>query len=255
MREALVSVIIPAYNAAKYIEETINSAIQSSYSSIEIIVVNDGSTDNTREVVLTIREKYSELIKYIEQSNSGVAAARNLAIRCANGKYILPLDADDLIDKDYIKKGVDVLANSPEVKVVYGGAYYFGAKKGIWKLPTFSMSLLARRNIIYVSGIYRKEDFLQTDGYCVEIAGMEDWDFWISMLKTGGEVIFLPDTCFYYRILPDSKRKNDAKKNKQIIDTLNIRHKEFFEKQLGGKLHYNRSWSKLLNKVSLMFSK
>lgn len=255
MKDVLVSIIVPAYNAAKYIEETINSALQSSYSPIEIIIVNDGSIDNTREEVLTLREKHPETIKYIEQSNSGVAVARNIAIQCANGKYILPLDADDLIDKDYIKKAVEVLENSPEVKVVYGGAKYFGAKKGVWKLPKFSLSLLARRNIIYVSGIYRKEDFLKTDGYCAEIEGMEDWDFWISMLKTGGKVFFIPDTCFYYRILSDSKRKNDMKKKRQIVDTLNIRHKDFLEKQLGGKLRYNRSWSKLLNKFSMKSSK
>lgn len=249
MTNIVVSVIIPAYNAAAYIEETIQSVLQSTYSFIEIIVVNDGSSDHSREKILTLYERYPHVIKYIEQANSGVAMARNVAINAAVGKYILPLDADDLIDKEYIAKAVEVLENNPDIKVVYGGACFFGAKKGVWKLPRFSLSLLSRRNIIYVSGIYRRSDFLQTGGYCTQIEGMEDWDFWISMLKNGGKVHYIPEICFHYRILSNSKRKNDWKMKKQIVDRLNARHKDFFDNQLGGKLHYNRSWSKLLNKL------
>ena len=250
MENPLVSIIIPAYNAEKYIEETVQSALQSRYPFIEIIIVNDGSTDRTAEIIEKLAAENS-LIKAYHQENNGSSAARNAAIAHSAGKYILPLDADDFISPDYIEKAVAVLETHPEVKVVYGDAMFFGEKNGLWRLPKFDINLLARRNIIYASGIYRRKDFDQTSGYCEEIAGMEDWDFWISMLKSGGEVHYIESVVFYYRIISNSKRSQDLKKKKQIVDQLNSRHAEFFKQQLGGKLHYNRSWSALLNKFGI----
>lgn len=250
MENPLVSIIIPAYNAEKYIEETLRSTLLSSYTPIEIVVVDDGSDDATSEIVKSYAQKHGA-IHFHTQSNSGVSAARNNAIRNSNGKYILPLDADDLISSDYIEKAVSVLESKPDVKLVYGAAEFFGERTGRWKLPDFDISLLAKRNIVYASGIYRRKDFDKTGGYCVDIAGLEDWDFWISLLKEGGEVHFIDSVCFYYRIRKNSKRSNDMKKKKQVVDTLNSRHSRFFQEQLGGKLHYNRSWSVLLNKLRI----
>lgn len=250
MEKPLVSVIIPAYNAEKYIEETVNSALQSTYLPLEIIIVNDGSTDKTREIIDKLSAE-NNIIKSFHQKNKGSSAARNAAIGHSQGKYILPLDADDLISPDYIEKAVSVLEERPEVKVVYGDAMFFGEKNGLWRLPEFDINLLARRNIIYASGIYRRKDFDQTGGYCEDIAGMEDWDFWISMMKSGGEVHYIASVVFYYRIISNSKRSQDLKKKKQIVDKLNLRHAAFFKQQLGGRLHYNRSWSVLLNKLRI----
>ena len=186
-----------------------------------------------------------------KQINHGLSATRNIAINYSNGEYILPLDADDLISSDYIEKAVSVLESRPDVKLVYGAAEFFGDRTGRWKLPEFDISLLAKRNIVYASGVYRRKDFDKTGGYCVEIAGLEDWDFWISLLKEGGEVHFIDSVCFYYRIRKGSMRSRVMKKKKQIVDTLNSRHSRFFQEQLGGKLHYNRSWSVLLNKLHI----
>ncbi len=241
-----VSVIIPAFNADRFIAETVDSVMASTYAFVEVIIVNDGSTDNTAEVLSYIKQKYTE-IKILEQTNSGVAVARNLAIRHATGKYILPLDADDLITPDYIQKAYDIISTDEEVKVVYSQAEFIGDKTGLWKLPTFRLELLARKNLIFVSGLYRKSDYEKTGGYCPEIKGPEDWDFWISMLKYGGKVVRIPEVCFYYRIHPGSKRVAVRNKKKESIDLMNRRHKAFMHKSLGGKLHYTREMSRFFN--------
>ena len=248
-----VSVIIPAYNAARFIAETVESVMHSTYAFIEVIIVNDGSTDNTNQELNLIKLKYPE-IKILEQENKGVAVARNLAISHASGKYILPLDADDLISPDYIQKAYDILSKNEDVKVVYSQAEFIGDKTGLWKLPAFRLELLARKNLIFVSGLYRKSDYEQTGGYCPEIKGPEDWDFWISMLKYGGKVVRIPDVCFYYRIHPGSKRIAVRNKKKESIDLMNRRHKAFMHKSLGGKLHYFREMSKFFNFFHRVFN-
>ena len=242
----LVSIVIPAYNAEKYLEETVESALASSYSPVEIIIVNDGSTDNTQQVIDRIITDHPQ-IKTIRQENQGVSVARNTGISSAIGKYILPLDADDLIASDYIEKAVDILNKDERVKMVNGLGEFFGDRQGSWNLKPFSRRLLARKNMLYISGIFRKTDFDKTDGFCPEIKGPEDWDFWISLLKRGGEVVRIPQVCLYYRVHANSKRIANKNKKKEAISILNKRHKAFFYRELGGKLHYRRTWSRLFN--------
>lgn len=102
----LVSVIIPCYNGATYVAETINSVLQQTYKNIEIIVIDDGSTDKTKDIILSIQ---SPLLKYIHQKNSGVSAARNKGKTIAKGEFILYLDADDILESEFVEKRVQLL--------------------------------------------------------------------------------------------------------------------------------------------------
>ena len=242
----IVSIIIPAYNAERYLEETVNSALSSSYPFLEIVIVNDGSNDNTQQIIEKIVLQHPQ-VKAFLQKNQGVSVARNLAIAQSSGKYILPLDADDLISSDYIEKAVEILSQNERVKVVYGKAEFFGTRTGDWNLPTFSIRLLARKNMIYVSAIFRKVDFDKTSGYCPSMPSLEDWDLWISILKNGGEVVCLPEKCFFYRVHEKSSRVATRGLKKKMIDIMNVRHKTFFYIELGGKLHYSRTWSRFFN--------
>ncbi len=250
----LVSIIIPAYNCAEYIEETVASALASSYQHIEIIITNDGSTDSTAEIIDKIAAQ-NPLIKTFHRKNQGVSATRNFCIAQAVGKYILPLDGDDLISTAYIEKAVKVLAYNEQIKVVYGRAEFFGDRTGDWNLPEFNIHLLARKNLIYISSLFRKSDFEKTAGFCLEMPSLEDWDVWISLLENGGEVICLPDKCFYYRVHARSSRIATRNLKKNMIDILNSRHKAFFERELGGKLHYQRTWSKTFNLIASISKK
>ena len=244
----MVSIIVPCYNHAGFLEETISSVLSSSYKDIEIIIVDDGSTDDSRIVGENLALKHVN-VSYYYQNNSGPSAARNLGISKSHGKYILPLDADDLINKDYIEKAVDIFEVSPDVKVVYAEAKKFGAVNKPWKLKPYSPYNLAKDNMIYVSALYRKDDWAQIGGYTEnKILVREDWEFWIKMLKNGGKVIKLPMIGFYYRIQENSRRKSMSKERKaKEIDYLNQHHADFFKKQLGGPLRKNRSLSKFIN--------
>jgi glycosyltransferase involved in cell wall biosynthesis len=242
----IVSIIIPAYNAEKYLEETVASALASSYRFLEVIIVNDGSSDNTQEVIDKITGKQPQIKSYT-QKNQGVSVARNYGITQASGEYLLLLDADDLISKDYIEKAVDILSKNSAVKMVNGLGEFFGDRQGSWNLRPFSRHLLARKNMLYISGIFRKSDFDKTDGFCPEIKGPEDWDFWISLLKRDGEVVRIPGVCLYYRVHSNSKRIANKNRKKEAIAILNKRHKAFFYRELGGRLHYRRTWSHLFN--------
>ena len=97
-----VSVVIPVYNSEKYIEKCLESVINQTYKNIEIIIINDGSKDNTGKLVKRYKEK-DERIIYLEQKNNGVSSARNKAIQVSSGEYIIFVDSDDTVDKDYVK--------------------------------------------------------------------------------------------------------------------------------------------------------
>ena len=241
----LVSVIVPLYNAAPFIGEALESALASTYRPLEVVVVDDGSTDNSLKVAQDIAKRYPE-IKVLHQPNAGVSAARNHAIREAKGTFILPLDADDTISPTYIAHAVEAMKD--DVRVVGSKAEYIGAKQGEWKLPAYSPELLARRNMIPITSLFRKADWMRVGGFCEEEIYREDWDFWLSMMKLGGKFVRLEETGLYYRVLEGSRRSQAKAQKRAIVDAINRRHGAYMEQYLGGPLHYHRSWSRFLNR-------
>lgn len=248
MKSPLVTIVVPVYNMSEFLEETILSITSSHYQNLEIVVVDDGSQDDSLEVAKRCAQGDSR-IKVLSQPNSGVCVARNNAVAHAHGEYVLPVDSDDLIAPEFVEEAVRVMECNPEVKVVSPTVMRFGKKSGILELPAFSLSKLAVHNSLVASSMYRRADFDRVHGYCVDIQGREDWEFWISLLKDGGEVVRLPSVGLYYRIRPNSKRVQDRERIRQVVDTLNRRHPEFFQHYLGGPLHYRKSWSKAINRV------
>lgn len=249
MAKPLVSVVIPVYNMEEFLEETLDSVLSSDYPNFEVIVMDDGSKDRSLEIAESYKSRY-ENVRVYTQANSGVATARNHAISKAGGVYILPVDADNRISKELIHSAVDILESDPEVKVVCPRAEFFGDRSGEWILPPFSLSLLARKNMMDTCAVYRKSEWERIGGYCAEIVAREDWEFWISMLKDGGKVVKLPEIGLFYRVREQSKRVTDRLLKKHVIDVLNRRHPDFFERELGGPLRYQRSWSRLINRIS-----
>lgn len=252
-----VSIVIPVYNLAKFLAETLDSVIKSTFNEIEIIIVDDGSVDDSAKIALQFMKNNPEIVTVINQENSGPAKARNQGIKKAIGKYILPLDGDDLIGPTYIENAVKILDENPEVKVVYSEAEKFGDKKGQWKLKPFSLRSLALDNMIFVSAFFRKKDWESVGGYDERMTwGWEDWEFWINLLKSGGEVVKLPETEFYYRIRENSRRKSTNKESKQkTIDLINSKHLNFLNSQINGPLHYQRSLSPLINSINRIFKR
>lgn len=241
----MVSVIVPMYNAAPYIEACLQSALNSTYEPMEVVVVDDGSTDDSLAKAQAFAQKHPE-VSVFHQSNGGVSRARNKAIQEAKGTYILPLDADDKISRDYIALAVEAMQDG--VRVVGCKARFFGAKEGEWRLPPFSHQRLARQNMIHVCSLFRKADWERVGGFCEEDIYREDWDFWLSMMELGGEYVRLDETGFYYRVLPHSRRHTAKQQKHTIVDAINRRHAAYLEQHLGGPLCYHRSWSRFLNR-------
>ncbi len=252
MKQSLVSVIIPIYNMENFLHETLDSVLDSDYKNLEIILMDDGSTDNSLNIAETYAKR-DERILIFSQPNGGACRARNHAISLSHGVYILPVDADNKIAPSFISNAVDELEKDHNVKVVCPSAEFIGDRSGLWELPPFSLNLLARKNMIDTCALYRKEDWERVGGYCEEIIAREDWEFWISILKNGGKVVRLPQIGLYYRIRLGSKRITDRALKAHVVKILNRRHADFFERELGGPLRLNRSWSKTINHIARFF--
>lgn len=242
----LVSVIVPVYNAAPYLRETLDSILSSTYRPIEVVMVDDGSRDDSLTIAQTYCKQHIEC-RVIQQENRGVSAARNTAINAAKGVYILPVDADDKIADKFIEKAVDVINRDDNIRVVGCRCWMFGAVDKEWKLQKFSHELLARKNMIPATAMYRKSDWERCGGYCEQEIYREDWDFWLSMMELGGTFYKLNEVLFFYRISMGSRRTLAQKHKKIIVDAINRRHPEYMQKYLGGPLHYHRSWSRFIN--------
>lgn len=252
MKNPLVSIITPCFNQAEYLEETVENALKSTYRPLELLIINDGSTDNSAKIAEHLAAKHPE-IRVLNQANGGVSKARNNGINSSKGEILLPLDGDDLIAPNYIGEAVKVLCSRPDVKVVYCQAVKFNADgKKKWSLKPFSRYQLAKDNMIFSAAVFWKKDAVAVGGFSEDMTmGREDWEFWIKMLKNGGEVVQLPFVGFYYRLTATSKRKRTAtiQKKRIRIDYLNKKHKDFFERELLGPLRYQRTWSRLYNKL------
>lgn len=198
-----VSIIIPCYNQGQFIDEAIFSVKNQTYENIEIIVVNDGSTD---ELTLSkFKELENKGIFVLHTNNQGLSMARNNGIRESTGDYILPLDADDKIHNAYTEKAVEILDKNSEVGIVYCEAELFGEKTGKWDLPEYSFERILYDNMIFCSAFFRRIDYDKTIGYNPNMKyGAEDWDFWLSLIEIGCKVYQIPETLFYYRYLNTS---------------------------------------------------
>ena len=244
----MVSVIIPVYNAEAFVADTVKSVLASTYADLEVVCMDDGSTDGSLQVLHALAAQDSR-VRVMHQENAGVCRARNAAIQASHGTYVLPVDADNLLLPRFIEQAVGVLEGEPDVKAVAPTAEFFGERTGLWHLPPFSLKKEAHKNILDTCAMYRREDYDRTEGYCAEIIAREDWEFWISMLKDGGRVVRLPEVGLRYRVQRGSKRETDRLLKHHVIDVLNRRHPEFFEQWLGGPLRYLRSWSHCINRA------
>lgn len=213
-----VSIIIPCYNQGKYVAEAINSALRQTFKDIEIVCVNDGSTDNSVEIIKSFENKYKNFIFLNNKENRGVIYSRNFAIKNCNGTYILPLDADDIIEPTYVEKAVKILDNNSNIGIVYCKAKIFGNYDKYWNLKPFNKSDILYENCIFCSAIFRKSDFLKIGGYNNNMKyGCEDYDLWLSFIEQGLEVFQINEILFSYRQYDETSRTTISLKNKKEI--------------------------------------
>jgi glycosyltransferase involved in cell wall biosynthesis len=186
----LVSVVIACYNHASFLSEAIESALAQTYSPLEIVVVDDGSTDDSAHVA----GRYP--VQLIQQPNQGLAAAGNAGVRASHGEFVMRLDADDRLRPTYIQEALQPLLDNPDVHFVYTQVEYFGARSGSYPTEEFDPESLAERNYIHASAIMRRASFERVGGYNADMRGLrcEDWDLWLSFVDHGfaGKLIRKP---------------------------------------------------------------
>jgi glycosyltransferase involved in cell wall biosynthesis len=230
-RNKTLSVVVSYYNMGKYIDETIQSILQSDYEHKEIIIVNDGSTDH--DSVKKLNEyRQKGKIKIVDTENKGLAHARNLGAEIASGEFLAFLDADDKIDSTYYSKAVKIFEQYTNVHFAGCWTQYFEHSEKTW--PTFSPEppLILYHNLINSSALlFKRKSFLENgknDGKML-FQGWEDYESVISLLDSNYNGIVLPEILFQYRVRKDSMIR-DVSKTKKILLQQYIadKHKQFY---------------------------
>lgn len=233
MFQPLISIIVPCYNQAQYLDECLQSVLDQTCQNWECIIVNDGSPDNTGEVAEKWVQKDSRF-KYFRKENGGLSSARNFGIVKALAEWILPLDADDKIGSNYLDLASERFAEN--FAIIYCDAEYFGSRTGRWELKDFDIRRFAVENLIFCSAFFPKKYWNDLGGYDENLKnGYEDWDFWIRIISNDIKVLKLDKTCFFYRIKDESMTINLQQKKEIINQTLFYlyqKHSEFFSKHL-----------------------
>ena len=226
-----ISIIVPCYNQAQYLDECLQSVLDQTYQDWECIIVNDGSPDNTEEIAKKWVEKDSRF-KYLYKENGGVASARNLAIKNAVGEWILPLDGDDKIAIDYLNLASQQFKNN--YAIIYCEAQFFGAIKNKWVLPNFNYNVFLQNNIIFCTAFFRKTDWRKVSGYDENLVhGFEDWDFWLGIINKDSNILKLDYLGFSYRQIETSRANTINKNQKKIDESYNYIFNKHLEKYIG----------------------
>ena len=228
-----ISIIVPCYNQAQFLEEALNSTFLQTYQGWQCIIVNDGSLDNTETVAKEWCKKDNRF-EYILKANEGLSSARNTGIENAIGEFILPLDADDLIHPNYIELAVSSFLENDRLSMVYCKAKKFGLEVGEWDLEDYDYLKLLLSNHIFCSAIYRKKDWVRVGGYDEQLkSGFEDWAFWIKILNENSLVYKIPEYLFSYRIKSSSMLRDMSNHDQELakwhifIDNMKIYERNF----------------------------
>lgn len=197
-----VSIIVPCYNQAQYLDESLQSLLVQTYTDWECFIINDGSPDNTEAIAQQWEAKDSRF-KYLCKENGGVSSARNLGIEKAKGEFILTLDADDKYESTFLEKGLAVLINNPETGIVSCWGRYFTADK---QLQVYKSTAKSTADFLFCNGanmgslLFRKECWEQVGGYDENPEnGYEDWEFYLRVCALGWKVHIIEEVLFFYR--------------------------------------------------------
>jgi len=200
-----VSVIIPAYNQAKYLRDAIDSVLNQTFQDLELIIVDDGSTDETRDIVSSYNHNK---ITYIYQENQGLSSARNTGIKSSNGSYLAFLDSDDLFLPNIIEDQIIALHNQPTLKVVLCGWNYIDEHGSViisvipWeKYPNPDLeSLLIGMPYVPTGTLFRRDCFEGIGLFDETLTGGEDWDLFIRLASTNNLMAWTKGILCNYRI-------------------------------------------------------
>jgi len=230
-KDKLVSVVTATYNMGKYLPIAINSVLNQTYPHVEIHVVDDGSTDNTREIM----EQYKDdpRVYYYYQENQGQALAKNRGIEESKGEYVAFLDADDMWKPDKLDKQLPLFKTSEEIGVVYSDVAYMDGEGNI--LPKKSNKnyysgwitqyLFVDNFINFNSTVVKRKCLEELGGFDVSLPMSIDWDLWLR-ISTKYQFVYLDEPTFYYRLWSGQMSHNFERRFKCTLDIMRRFQKE-----------------------------
>lgn len=215
--EPMCSVIIPCYNYGHFLREAIQSALDQTLKGVEILVVDDGSTDaETREVLRSLVG--DSRIKLLLKGNEGLSESRNMGIRAATGKYICCLDADDILHPSYLEHCVYELESDGYLGMVYSWVRLFGDENYIWQTREFNLNEAMVDNHTSVSAVFRRSDWLLAGKYDRRMeGGYEDWEFWLRIAQLGRKGHAIKAPLFFHRRHGRTMTHDAHDKRQQLI--------------------------------------
>lgn len=253
-QQPLVSIIVPYYNQGQYLSEALDSVLAQTFSNWEVVIVDDGSTDNSAEIAKLYAAKDAR-IHYIYQSNAGPSAARNHGVRESKGKYIQFLDGDNKLATRCVELAVEHMESHKETVVFYSRARYFGVRNDEFFIRWTGYADLLCSNSIDCCCMVRRTDFDSIGGFDEQMRGYEDWEFFIRLLYVRPNVYQHPDFLFNYRI-SDSQTGVNAQAAKRAAELCNYmydKNREKYNAVLGSPFgayrdghHYKKAYNGIL---------
>ena len=220
-----VSVVIPCFNYGHHLSEAVETVLAQTLRAFEIIIVDDGSTDDSAAVAQRLIDAHPEAsIRLISQPNSGSPGhSRNVGIAAARAGYIVCLDADDMLALDYLERCAAALDSHPEAAIAYGALQCFGDDTTLTDPREWDTRAELDCNFLTVASMFRREAWEQVGGIDTQI-GYEDWDFWVGCIEQGWVGVKAPGALWYYRVHGGGVYEGHVAKDQQVKAEIVLKH-------------------------------
>jgi alpha-1,3-rhamnosyltransferase len=214
----LVSTVIPAYNHESFVEEAIRSVLDQSFRGLELIVINDGSTDGTDAVIRRVHRDTGERFRYVSKNNEGLVRTLNLGLQMARGKYFAQFGSDDVLLPDAVARQAERLESRPDLGLVCGDACYLEGRNRTdrrmlgsrgsryFRSPDMYRELLLHNFIINMTVMYRRERLVEVGGFDENIPWFEDWDAVLRVAERH-PIDYIDAPLGHYRLHPTNTHK------------------------------------------------
>jgi len=225
----VVSVVTPAYNAARYLPETVGSVLAQTFADLELLVVDDGSTDDTLTVARRLAA-HDERVHVIATPNGGPAAARNAALHIARGEFIALLDSDDVFCPQYLEKQIAVLTANPDASIVTGnavnrgggvhfdGKLYWPETAGLRRLT--ALDVISQENAVCILTVFRRRVYDTVGGFNPGFTGNEDYEFWLRAALAGFRIVRNHEPLAVYRRHSGSLSSDEPRMIRGVMNVL-----------------------------------
>ncbi len=217
-KQTYVSVIMPVYNASRFLKQSVESVLSQSYKDFEFIIVDDCSSDNSYEILCELEKTDDRITVYKNDCNKGVSYSRNFGVAKAKGDLVALIDSDDMWTKDKLKKQLDLFCTYPDTDLCFTGSGYIDTNNVmsdfVFRVPDkVEYKTLLKQNVVSCSSVVIKKEWLLK--YPMANDSMhEDFAVWLSVLKSGGVARGIDEPLLTYRVDKSSKSGNKFKSMK-----------------------------------------